>query len=300
MIKAHERLGTSIWFAGGLWKWSGFVPLNDFSIRANIAALQSCKEHNVKNVFFTMWGDDGAEASLFSILPSMFYTSQLIKGIDDERMIKENFKEFIGIEFDDYMEIDIPAFGMKVENEDRIVSPTKYMLYNDYFCGLYDATTDAGRNKIYAKASEKLAQLEKSENYGYIFETIRTLCDILALKNDIGIRTRKAYRAKDMNEIQILVSDYNTLIERIEVFYKAFRKQWFAENKPFGFEIQDMRLGGLMQRTKNCMERLQSFAEGTLSQIPELDEDILDPECSSGGIRELGLNSWEKSFVSVV
>lgn len=300
MIEAHERLGTSIWFAGGLWKWSGFVPLNDFSIRANIAALQSCKEHNVKNVFFTMWGDDGAEASLFSILPSMFYTSQLIKGIDDERMIKENFKEFIGIEFDDYMEIDIPAFGMKVENEDRIVSPTKYMLYNDYFCGLYDATTDAGRNKIYAKASEKLAQLEKSENYGYIFETIRTLCDILALKNDIGIRTRKAYRAKDMNEIQILISDYNTLIERIEVFYKAFRKQWFAENKPFGFEIQDMRLGGLMQRTKNCMERLQSFAEGTLSQIPELDEDILDPECSSGGIRELGLNSWEKSFVSVV
>ena len=103
-----------------------------------------------------------------------------------------------------------------------------------------------------------------------------------------------------MNEIQILVSDYNTLIERIEVFYKAFRKQWFAENKPFGFEIQDMRLGGLLQRTKNCMERLQSFAEGTLSQIPELDEDILDPECSSGGIRELGLNSWEKSFVSVV
>ena len=60
-----------------------------------------------------------------------------------------------------------------------------------------------------------------------------------------------------MNEIRALIKDYNTLIERIEIFYQAFRKQWFAENKPFGFEVQDMRLGGLIQRTKSCAERLR-------------------------------------------
>lgn len=300
MIAAHERLGTPIWFAGGLWKWSGFVPLNGFSIKANTAALKSCREHNVENVFFTMWGDNGAEASLFSVLPSMFYTSQLIKGIEDETEIKENFKEFMGIEFDDYMEIDITEFSRLTGNENKIINPSKYMLYNDYFCGLYDSVTDSSRNEIYARASKKLAPLANDENYGYVFATVRALCDILTLKNDIGIRTRQAYRAKDMVEIQTLIKDYNILVERIKLFYYAVREQWFRENKPFGFEVQDMRLGGMIQRTKNCMERLQTFADGTLSQIPELDENILDPECSNGGVRELELNSWEKSFSSVV
>lgn len=300
MLKAHKRLGTPVWFAGGLWKWSGFAPLNGFSIKANTAALKSCREHNVENVFFTMWGDNGAEASLFSVLPAMFYTSQIIKGIEDESIIKENFKQFTGIKFDDYMEIDIPEFSKIPGNENKFINPSKYMLYNDYFCGLHDSITDAGRNEIYARTGERLAALEKDEEYGYIFATIKALCDILALKNDIGIRTRRAYRERDMNEIRTLIKDYNTIVERIETFYRAVRKQWFTENKPFGFEIQDARLGGLMQRTKSCMERLQAFAEGTITKIPELDEDVLDPECESGGVREVGMNSWLKSFASGV
>lgn len=298
MIEAHKRLEKPVWFAGGLWKWWGFVPLNGFSIKANIAALKSCKEHNVENIFFTMWGDNGAEASLFSVLPSMFYTSQLIKGIEDEAEIKKNFKEFTGIEFDDYMEIDLPEFYQLPGNENKAINPAKYMLYNDYFCGLYDSITDPDKSGIYARSGGKLAGLEKSEKYGYIFSTVRALCDILALKNDIGIRTRKAYRSKDMDEIQKLIKDYSTLVERIEVFYQVFRKQWFTENKPYGFEVQDARLGGLIQRTKSCAERLRAFADGTLTQIPELDEDVLDPECGDGGLREIAMNGWIQSFVN--
>lgn len=300
MIQAHSRLEVPVWFAGGLWKWSGFVPLNSFSIKANTTALKSCKEHNVTNVFFTMWGDDGAEASLYSVLPSMFYTSQLIKGVEDEAEIKKNFKAFAGIEFDDYMEIDIPEFNALPENSSKTINPSKYMLYNDYFCGLHDLITDASRNEIYARASAKLAPSVNDESYGYVFATVKALCDVLMLKNDIGIRTRQAYRAKDMNEIQRLVRDYHTLVGRIETFYQAFRKQWFSENKPFGFEVQDARLGGLIQRTKSCMERLQAFADGTVDEIAELDEDMLDPECGNSSVREVELNKWEKSFASVV
>lgn len=300
MIAAHKRLEKPLWFAGGLWKWSGFVPLNAFSIKANIAAVASCKKNNVNNIFFTMWGDNGAEASIFSVLPSMFYTSQLIKGVEDESEIKKNFKDFFGIEFDDYMAIDIPEFNKLPGNESKVINPSKYMLYNDYFCGLQDVLTDSTRNEIYAKTSAELVPLEKDKNYGYIFTVIRALCDILKLKNDIGIRTRKAYRARNMSEIQILIKDYRTLVERIETFHHALYKQWFTENKPFGFEVQDARLGGLIQRTKSCMERLEAFADGALTQIMELDENILDPECGDGGIREEEINSWIQSFVGSV
>lgn len=44
----------------------------------------------------------------------------------------------------------------------------------------------------------------------------------------------------------------------------------------------------------------KGFADGILSQIPELDEEILDPECGDGSIREIELNSWIKSFAGVI
>ena len=39
-----------------------------------------------------------------------------------------------------------------------------------------------------------------------------------------------------------LIKDYEQMIERAKEFYRAFRKQWYAENKANGFEVQDIRL----------------------------------------------------------
>ena len=51
--------------------------------------------------------------------------------------------------------------------------------------------------------------------------------------------------------------------------------QWFKENKPFGFEVQDARIGGLIMRVNTCMERLQAYVDGKIDTIEELDADIL-------------------------
>ena len=145
-----------------------------------------------------------------------------------------------------------------------------------------------------------LAMAAKDENYGYIFATVKVLCDVLALKNDIGIRTRREYQAKNREAIRELIQEYTVIAERLEIFYQAFQKQWFAENKPFGFEVQDLRIGGLLQRTKSCTARLKAFADGTLDEIAELDGKILDPECGDGTVRELQCNQWKDYFLSVL
>ena len=56
----------------------------------------------------------------------------------------------------------------------------------------------------------------------------------------------------------------------------AFRKLWFTENKAHGFEVQDIRLGGLKQRLAHCRSRLTEYAEGKIENIPELEEGVLD------------------------
>ena len=69
--------------------------------------------------------------------------------------------------------------------------------------------------------------------------------------------------------------DYTELLKRLEQFYLAFQTQWYTVNKTYGFEIQDARLGGLMQRIKSCRMRILSYCNGASAAIDELSEPVL-------------------------
>ena len=78
--------------------------------------------------------------------------------------------------------------------------------------------------------------------------------------------------------------------EKLEIFYKKFRTLWYKENKPTGFDVQDLRLGGLKQRLRSCRERLEEYLQGKIDNIPELEEEILD--CFPG-LEIPEMNSWD-------
>lgn len=108
-----------------------------------------------------------------------------------------------------------------------------------------------------------------------MFGCLSALCGVLKIKNDIGVRTRRAYTQKDKDALKALLSDYDAITEALEKFYSAFRRQWLIENKPFGFEVQDARIGGLIQRVKNCRSRLTDYLDGKIPAVPELEEEII-------------------------
>ena len=273
-IKSHSAVKDGIWFAGGLWSWTGFAPHNAYSIDATKAAFEACLKHGVKDVFLTMWGDNGAECSKFSLLPSMYYAAQIACGVNDLDEIKKGFYEKFGIAFDDFMLADLPATPNEKKN--CTLNPEKYMLYNDCLLGTLDSTVREGDAETYADCAKNLKRIETDSQYGYLFKTLRTLCEILSVKYDIGVRTRKAYESKDKSALKNIIADYDRLLTLIDAFYSAFKEQWDKENKPNGFEIQDIRIGGLRLRVEHCKERLEAFLEGKLSSLSELEEPILD------------------------
>lgn len=103
MMQAHQQLKSGSWFAEGLWSWTGFAPHNGYSIREVRAAMQGCWDNGVQDLFFTLWGDDGGECSRFSLLPSLFYTSELAHGNWDEQEIKRRFQAKYHIPFEEFM-----------------------------------------------------------------------------------------------------------------------------------------------------------------------------------------------------
>ena len=157
-----------------------------------------------------------------------------------------------------------------------LFNPSKYELYNDCFMGIFDTAIAPGECKKYATYGRRLQNAAKRcGEYSYLFQTASKLCTLLSYKAVIGIRTRKIYADKNHAELDKLILDYKKMIKLTEQFYLAFRNQWYHENKPHGFDVQDARLGGLIMRMKSCLDRLISFRNGEISSIPELEETVL-------------------------
>lgn len=110
--------------------------------------------------------------------------------------------------------------------------------------------------------------------FKYLFDTLSSLADLLAIKYDLGIRTRKAYKQGDICLLKQLIKDYTLTEQRLHTFYKNFKGLWFRENKPQGWEVHDIRLGGLDKRLSYCKKTLCAYVDGKIKKIPELEEEI--------------------------
>ena len=326
MLAAHKNLKEDTWFAGGLWSWTGMAPHNGFSMNAADAALKSCRENGITNVIMTLWGDNGGECSKFALLPALFYASEIAKGNTDREEIQKKFMENYGISFEDFMLLDLP--GTPGVSADQICNADKYLFYNDCFTGLMNSTLTGDENEEYALCAKKLEQTEKKEPWGYLFETGQALCEFLSIKACLGIKTREVYTswkqertktvnaenvsqkyAEDLNmenqvqeTLRSLISDYQMAVEKLEIFYKKYKTQWFTENKPHGFDVQDIRIGGLLTRIRSCQERLQHLYDGEIDVIEELEEQPLDLAGNGKQFtrKPMNFNDWSRTVTANV
>lgn len=276
-IDAHNAIKSGSWFAGGLWTWAGFAPHNTFSIATMREAMKACHAKGVENVVMTMWGDNGAECSKFAVLPALFTVSQMAQDIDDVETIHANFEREFGIPFEDFRALDL--IGTQNDSAEAIYNPEKYLLYCDPFMGQFDNRVKPADAAGYANCAARLAVYADHAEYGYLFRSLRALCAFLSVKADLGIRTRAAYLSGDKKAAKALCTDYDAALERLDAFYAAYEQQWMHENKPQGFDVVDLRIGGQRQRLLHCRDRLLAYAEGRLDRIEELEEPVLDCCC---------------------
>lgn len=276
MIRSSKNLSDKVWFAGGAWVWGGFAPHNRLSIRRNQLAIPVCIREGIRNAFFTMWGDNGGECPYFSALPALMHAVAVAEGMTECQM-KDTFRKIVGDDYDAFLALDLPNYVLGETTSVGSSNYSKNRLYNDPFLGILDLNADKADSAVYPVYASRLHRYaEKSRDFGFLFETMATLCDALAIKFDLSYKTRQCYTEKDKAGLKILAEkDYTELLKRLEQFYLAFQTQWYTVNKTYGFEIQDARLGGLMQRIKSCRMRILSYCNGASAAIDELSEPVL-------------------------
>ena len=88
-----------------------------------------------------------------------------------------------------------------------------------------------------------------------------------------------------------------SLVPKYDELVKVWEDVWLSTNKPFGFEVICIRIGGARTRIACAARRADDWAEGRLAEIPELAEGRL----FYGGRTEIApgtsplgcLNNWK-------
>ena len=296
-FRIHRCFKTPVWYAGSSFKCNSFFPSNTYSLRGISLGLSQAKKYGMNSVINTLWGDNGAECSVWSSLPCVVYFSYLArnKSMDE---VKAHFKVLAGVDFDTFMQLEYPNTLMGKETRDP-ASPASNFLYNDLFSGQFDCYV----TKEYTDTFKKCAKIFKTMDGGkfsYVVQTAQRLCEVLSIKSDMGIRLRKAYQGKDTETLQKIVREMQTLVRKIDALLDAVRTQWMRENKPNGLEVQEYRLGGLRERVKGCRAVLQAYLKGDRESIPELEIELLNDVLASCSPYRIFYNSFILSATSNV
>lgn len=273
MIESHLSFNRPVWIAGGAWTWRGLQSDNAKSFRQTKAFIESARKYGVNNILMTMWGDNGGECSPYALLPSLMYAAQCARGNFDLNQAKAKFESLFGEKWDDFLLCDFPCpAGV---GEEGFQLGVKELLYSDYFLSTFDCgVLGTGQEReVYRTLAEGLeAAAKNSKEYAYMFASYAALCRVLSVKYDLGYLTREAYQKGDKKALAALLPDYEKTLGLLEEFTAKYENMWFKENKPHGFDVQDIRLGGIMQRTKSCMRRLKEYVDGKSDRVEELEE----------------------------
>lgn len=275
MLKTHSAFNNQVGFAGGLWTWTGYSPNLRFTWDVTEAAMRSVIENDINNVFFTLWGDNGKDCSFYSQLPMLFAAAKMTRGNFDKNIIMSEFKEKFGYDYEEFLNLEL--LNLQKDGESFFLNPCKYLLYNDPFIGVFDFTVSNDLSKEFVNAARLLEDSINGREYDYLFDSMRKLADVLAVKAELGDKTRKAYQSGDMKFLKKLVEeDYPETQIKLKTFFEAYKKLWLKENKGFGLEVQEQRFGGILYRVESCMNRLKEYLENKLEIIDELEENSIE------------------------
>lgn len=293
-ITLHKKLGNPIVFAGGAWTWNGVAPAISKAFCTTWDALNACCDTGIEDVFCTVWMDNGAETPLITCLPVLaLYGEFGFSRNPSCRQVAERFRFCFGKNWENYCLLDAfdnlsyqtgemnPVFHTANHNR-NCENPSKAILYEDCMMGRMSSMLDEPKlRQHYAWLFHKLQMItERPETLDKedraLFEYYTTLASLLAEKSDLTAQIRQAYRT---GEVSALYRFSKEECVKIADFAEMLRIQrlnlWMKEYKPFGYEILDIRLGGVAVRAKSAAERISGYLAEKTDRLAELEEDIL-------------------------
>lgn len=275
LIGAYRSLGFEPIVSPGMWNWNRLWGLYPKVERTMVPFMQAAREEGIKRVLMTMWGDDGQEAPWASNLPGLaLYAEYCWKPRPEQSDIRRAVEKIGGDCWDSFLlptRMDYTSKpGLKAG-----ANMGKCFLYDDPLLRIFASHVGKAKyNRHYEEIRKQLEQAVKhaSPRNKPLFEYAYALADCLSKKADLGNNAYEAYRAADREGLTQVLKDISRTVRKVSIAWKAHRRIWLEENKPFGLEVIDGRYGGCLLRLQAMWERINQYLTDQISMIEEYEE----------------------------
>ncbi|MFW6152686.1 MAG: family 20 glycosylhydrolase, partial [Verrucomicrobiota bacterium] len=267
-IRRHKELGKMPVMASGVWTWAGPWYWHLKTTKTALPCIESCEKSGVRELIFTMWGDDGGYCDFDSATAGLAMTAErAFNSSINESVLKKRFNRLFNSDFDTI------TLASEMNNG---LNPAA-IIWDDPILGLYLDTIDNDSLEqaieTFTELNGKLADRDIPDGAGSIshaFFLTRSILEKITLQQAM----LEAYRNKDKEKLKELAAHIFQMEEHMAELEESFRRQWMKRNKPFGFESLQIRLSGCKIRLHETARRINEYIDGKNNAIPELDERL--------------------------
>ncbi len=281
MIAFHRQLGSEPLMGGGIWTWSHLWCALPWSFTAVKACMDACRQEGLKEVFMTMWGDDGMEVDLFSALPGIqYFCEQAFGAADPMTAARKNFAGTCGCAFEPWVRASgVDSIPLIKKPELAKTAIGRALLWQDPALALLDPLLGkANLRPWYGKLARDLAAASVEGGLSYRLLFPAALAYVLELKTHLRRDLAKAYGKQDRPALKALAkTELPELRKRVQTLWKTHRAMWMATYKPFGWEVIESRYGTVMARLETVQQRLDDYLAGRLDDLPEFAATLHNP-----------------------
>lgn len=289
-IESHWKLGRkSPWMAAGSWTWSRFwtaLPFTFATCKASMNASKA-KSSGVNHVFLTIWGDEGNEVDIYSSLPAWSYYAEhgYEKGQEvDLTRLKASFDGICGANFDDYVMAsrldDTSSEEQSIDDGIHFAPNTsKWLLWEEPAFGFVSPSMEANGIDLehhfaalavylatrLSLASESFNPARSLSEYP-LNARLRfpfLLAKVLSLKSGLRHHLHQAYTTNNWFELEKLAGSPKSRLGELRRYLKQLinyhRQMWMSTNAPFGWEVVELRYGGLHSRLETMQLRIMAL-----------------------------------------
>lgn len=275
----HAQFPAPTVFAGGIWTWIGPAPDYPTTLQNTVSGLTACAKANIPLALATAWGDNGGECNLTAALLGLQLYGELTFRPDyDEDELARRFRRCCHADAQAFLDLSLLNYmpGMK-DNPSDPVNACKFMLYQDPLIQLFEADTAGyAMAKHFGSLVTRYARYAlENPDYALLFDFYTALANALALKCVWHEQAGDAVRSRNREQAAALADGIPATVEALDTLRVVWRRLWESTNKPNGFEIIEVRMGGIAARMATAGEKMRAFALGQVDTIPELEEQAL-------------------------
>lgn len=276
----HKDLKDGYWFAAACRMGRSFSGSYYACAGCTIPAMKAVKRQNIKNTMIGLWGDNNREASAFIALNQLQLFAELSYNTEvTEETVAKRFTVTTGEPWESFMDINgidmVPELYGKNEGDRRI---SRFCMWQDILLGMLDCQImDVDLSEHYSKLEKKLREHALTgTGYSSLYRNCANVARVLSIKASVGVRLYKAYKDGNRAVIDKIANEELVLLAQyVEELRKSSREYFFEIYKPIGWEVTDIRYGGLSARCESVRVRLNDYLSGKADRIEELEEERL-------------------------